>query len=163
MDFEKTIVDIRMKQQLFASTDYLSAVATHMAMFIPSEVNGRVADKAYDALRTVYLQTKAYEHQTVVLNKVKDIEVSHILGCNSVVVPIIVTEYAELRKAIRNLDPCYEKLKQWGPAYELASSIKKALKVDLGLLLKNDLETYSKLYSIDIDLTSMMDLFKKGG
>lgn len=161
MNLDQLLIINEQKTSLFSTTPYLANSKEILYTFIPAMVTDHFSQGHYDKLRKVYVDSKAYNHQMAAYLAICKIQASHTLGINEYVLPHLVEEYADLNKAIKNLDPALEKIKQWAPAYEYAVQFKQKLKIDFGAALKSDLESFAHHFDLTIDIGMLLKTFKQ--
>lgn len=135
----------------YASKEYLEQLKAALIVFIPSTADENIKPKKEMAIRSAY--EGVYNIQITAFSIIGDIEISHLLGINEVVVPHLIEEYAKLLFVIKALELRLKKLNQFSEIALGLSSLNSALQVkDIGKHLYNDLENLVTMYSIDIDL-----------
>jgi hypothetical protein len=156
------------------SFSYLSTLRDQLLIFAPSAViyppsfyeEGKDDKRAKEEkrVRDAYDLSLSYSAQLAAITVIKDIESSHILGCNSVVVPHLIQEYAKLRSALRAVEACFDKLKQHQHLMVICGEIKSVFEKDkIALFLKDDLIILMREYDFEIDIVDSLNAYKAFG
>lgn len=148
------------RESLFPSFHHFNGMMEKLPIFAPAIASDDIPAKQYESIRNQFVSSKAYEYQMQTLGHIKDIRVTHAIGQCEMVVPILVERYAALKKSIKLMETAFEKVKQSKPCYDVCVSIKTAVKADFGLMLKQDIEKFIELHSIEVDIASAMTAFK---
>lgn len=156
----KVYSEIKAKEDRFFTADSIRLLKQLLAKFIPAFVEDSKNQQAHEKLVDLYKKSKAYEHQLAAIGALKEIEMSHILGENDVVLPIIVAEYIKLNKSLKDMVASFELLKSVPTAYKISQELKKQAKVDVGSMLKSDLEVYRDVIGINQNLIQYMEAYK---
>lgn len=149
-----------MKATYLSSSRYLSALHSSLVMFVPSFITYK-DEKEERRIRDAYSHSLVYIDQLNAVSILKEIEISHLLGQNDVVIPHLVQEYARLRIMLRKVEAGFAKMKQFPEAISRCNDISRTFEKDkIGSYLKDDLILLSTTFSIDIDLNVLLGNFK---
>lgn len=160
MDMVRVYDEIRVKEDRFHSADNIRSLKQLLTKFIPAFVEDSKNQQAHDKLVAIYIKSDAYKHQLSAFGVLKEIEISHVLGDNDIILPVITNEYVRLSKSLKDMGVAFEALKQVPTAYKISQELKKQTKVDAGSMLKGDLEVYRDRLGIEVNVPCYMEMYK---
>ncbi len=145
---------------MYPSSNYFKTLPSKLERYLPHSLPNNIKQKRVEKIYKSYQHI--FKEQMQVRSIVREIEISHLIGQNDVVINPLVEEYIELRK---RLDKITETVNEWkSQLQELNPQLKELLTLsktkDLGSMLYNDLKHLSETYDVDIDFTSCMNKFK---
>lgn len=79
---------------------------------------------------------------------IRDIEMSHLLGCNEIVVPHLQNEYNELFERINKLQSGINELKKYGELLTNMKPLTELLKKDLNAMCTRDLKWLTRMFGV---------------
>lgn len=137
-----------------------ASLSLFLPTWLPELADEKKARKAHTAGHDAYTLHRVYDLQLQAQSFIKSIEMSQLLACNDVVLPIIVKEYVDLYKALDVLKKALVKVKQVLPTAMIDSKLK--LK-DCADALYFDLHYFNDTWGIlngPIDITHWMGVYK---
>jgi len=145
----------------YPSTPFLQQLKEQLAIYYADF--DRIKPKRLNQLEKEYKYV--YDSQYDVIPVIRDIEISHLLGCNEVVLPHLEAEYEKLKVMIEQLKGGYvnakkEKvngIKDMKPFGELMTNMKELVKLlnkDLEAMKQKDISHLIRIFNIDINLIS---------
>jgi hypothetical protein len=144
----------------YKSAEYFESLKARLLVYPPSILPDTMKPKRENVIREACDKPTKWDSsldlfdlQLMALSIVRDIEVSHILGCNERVVNPLVGEYVMLRTLLEQLNKEYEGLKQF---HEIKDAIVPFKTRELTSLLYDDLTQLSEEFNIDIDVASLV-------
>lgn len=144
----------------YPSVEYLREVSRNLSIYLPLQVQDNVKPKREEEIRKRY--GTLYSFHLSIVGIIRNIEVSHLLGMNEVVVPHIVEEYAELNYALRELANNLKIMKPFDS--ELGGSVTRVVDSfrvkDIGSMLHSDLKFLSEKFDLELDLKEWMQVYK---
>lgn len=146
---------------VYPSVGYLKTLSERLQVYVPTLVSPEIKPKRELQIKKEY--GELYKAQLATVSVIRDIEVSHLLGMNDVVVPHLVEEYAKLNFALKTLSNRLKSMKQFdGDLNGEVSTFITSLSVkEIGSRLYSDLKYLSGWYKMDLDLKYWMEEFKK--
>lgn len=104
-----------------------------------------------------------YDDQLAIVAACKNIQMSHLIGCNDTIVPILVEEYKALAAACRKLDQSMKRMNKFQETKNIIAGIMGSFsqKVISGCLY-DDLNQLRDFHGIDIDIRACMTEYKNG-
>ena len=145
-------------EDMYESNSYLKELYKQLDIYLPKKLPDDVKRKREDAVRREYGRCTCDGYNTVYDLQVKaqiilrDISVSHLLGCNDVVAQPLANEYAELKTVLQLLNVEYKRFKQF---QELAGVVPAFKPAELKTHLYNDLMTLSNHFDLNLDLKEL--------
>jgi len=156
------------KMPEYKSSATLEEMMEAMSPFLPNAVAGNVKPKRYDAIEKAYnfSGTKdkpvpdLWDRQHAVYSAAKPILISQLLGCNEIIVPIIVDEYKALAKALKELETeAKSRMNQFQEMKEAVASVTCYTQKMVSGFLYDDLNVLIEM-GVDVDIKECMNNFK---
>jgi hypothetical protein len=145
---------------MYPSTDYLNELKENLRNTSPQMIDWGNAKSEKRAF-TLFSDLKSYGLQLDCIAVINQIQDSHLLGMNEVVVPHLVEEYKLLRNNLREVEKKIKKLKQLSEMNDLNTNLLESMKVkEIGSFLYNDLEFLLNSFSLNLDPKLEMQKFK---
>ncbi len=129
-----------------------------LCIFLPAWTAPNAKQGIIDNVRAYYLDNQVYEIQMRALTMCKNIEISRMLGCNEIIIPVIIHEYCELVMCCRAITALLPPLKNNLNVLMIQGHIDIK---NLGSLLVQDLNYFANEKGVQFDLTQAMALFKQ--
>ena len=144
----------------YPSDVYLETLLRQLQVYLPANASDGLKPKREALIREKY--GDIYDFQLEIYTIVRDIDISHFLGMNEVVVDPLVEEYALLNQKLRTLSERLKVMKQFdGDLSGSVSDMLNSFKVkDISSMLFSDLECLNDRYALDLDLKQYMDRYK---
>jgi len=143
----------------YASEDYLEELRCCLMEYIPAGLPDNVKPKREAMVKETYgdcfrLQIEAYG----IIHK---IEMSHLLGMNEVVLPVLVEEYGQLRYVLKLLETRLKKMTQYEELQNIVAEMTDAFGTKgIGSHLYNDLDLLITKFGIDAIAKDFMASYK---
>lgn len=143
----------------YPSVDYLNKLRYYLMEYIPNKLPHDVKPKREAMVKDTY--GEGFKLQLAAYKIVNDIEISHLLGMNDVIVSVLVEEYAQLRYVLRMIENHLKKMKQYAELKDILDYMNNSFQVkDIGSYLYKDLELLIDEYDIDVDIKDYMKVYK---
>jgi len=146
----------------YPSFDYLNHIKEQMRAYPPYNLS---TDNKKKAKRKAVIELEykpLYKAQFEVISVINEIEVSHLLGQNDVILPVITDEYKRLKACLKVVDAEAKKLKGINEIGLLLKELTKDLAIGkVGSLLFEDLSTVAERFNLDNELKPFMVRFKE--
>jgi len=145
----------------YPSTEYMKTLCGELKKYMPAMVSAEIKPKRELQVKEAY--GKIYEAQLLAISVVRDIEVSHLLGMNDVVMPHIVKEYAMLAFALKTITNRLKVMKQFeGDLNGTVSVMVQSFNIkEINSRLYSDLKCLADCYNLDLDLKYWMQEYKQ--
>ena len=144
--------------------DFLGNLTETLGVFPPNavEIQGN-PNKAQKREAELYkVCAPVYSIHSDALTHIRGIDVSLILGCNEVVVPVIIDEMAALFSTIQVIEEEYGQLKKYQEMASYSKVFSSAMKrKELFGLLIDDLKVMSEEFGFEFDIKESSILFKE--
>lgn len=135
----------------YKSKKYLNELKEVTEVFMPNLLPDNVKPKAELATRDFF--SKIYTKNMDVIKKVKEIEISQLLGSNDVVIPHIVKEYRDLEKIVVDLKKEYMKAKNLQEIWpKVQDTVKVFDKETIKSCLFDDLNQLKEFFGLEFDI-----------
>jgi len=146
----------------YPSKQYLQNLSSKLEIFVLSFLPEKIKPKREKEIAAAY--KNVYNIQCKARSVINDIEISHLLGINDVVIPHLINEYSLLHKMLKMLEKDFNNLKPYGEIQETLKEIQGALETKaISKYLYDDLEHLGEQYHIDFDLKACIQQFKNAG
>lgn len=144
----------------FPGAQLMEALQCAADVFLAGDLPDKIKPKRAAQIDAAY--GDLYRDQLAVGSIARRIEVSHLLGCNEVVAPIMVEEYVELTRACTQVLKGLDKLKAFQELNAGVKTMREALAVKpLGQALAGDLKTLDEHFSLGLDIGELMGRYKE--
>ena len=130
----------------YPSSEYLNQLRDTLSVYYA--VFEKIKPKRLNAIEKAY--KGVYDAQWNVQPVIRDIEVSHLLGCNEIVVPHLNAEYDRLAELISFLQNRLKDLKQYGELLTNMKPLIDLLKKDVNSFRNKDLKHLANEYNLEI-------------
>lgn len=144
----------------YPSVEYMRIVFDYLDEYIPNRAPIDIKPKRDQLIRKEY--AGLYRIQLDALSIIKDIEISHLLGMNEVVVDPLIDEYRRLNYILKFISDRLKVMKQFDNELGgFVSDMMKSFRVsELSSMLYSDLELLSSEYDLDLDFKSCISEYK---
>jgi hypothetical protein len=144
----------------YPSAAYLQELKEHLQVYYAQF--DRIKPKRLNKIEKEYKDV--YDSQYDIIPVINEIEISHLLGCNEIVIPHLKTEYDKLMALFDNLKNGYKNeknekknglkdLKAFGELMKNMEKLTKSLlEKDLENMKRKDIEHLIKTWDIDINV-----------
>jgi hypothetical protein len=144
----------------YQSDTHLVELKAVLNEYFPHNIKETIKPKRDMAIAKAY--EEIFDIQFEAITIISDIEISHLLGMNEVVVPIIVEEYTKLSLKLKELEASFKDIKQFNELKSSLDRARKAAKIsEISNCLYKDLEYLSATFEIDIDAKTYVSEMKK--
>ena len=146
--------------------EMILAMEPHLPNWLPEKIQNK--KKVYDRINDVWCYTGTkdkptldiWDRQNEVSKAIKNIQVSHLLGSNEIIIPIIVEEYRVLSQALKTLETeVASRVKKAPEMKQLSESLTCYKQKMISGLLYDDLNQLSSM-GIEFDIKEQMNKYK---
>ncbi|OUS26425.1 hypothetical protein A9Q99_17985 [Gammaproteobacteria bacterium 45_16_T64] len=144
----------------YPSDSYLVELKGLLDEYFPNNIKETLKPKREAMIAKSY--GDVFDIQCEAITVIGAIEVSHLLGMNDVIVPILAEEYGKLLTALKALEKATKAIKQFSELKETLDRVKKVAKLsEVSNYLYKDLEYLTETYGLDIDAKEIVTNVKK--